>query len=77
VLVRKVILTEGKVEFADLSLTPQFGTRIHKLKGMVAGISTARNARAQVKLDGLVDEYGTAKIDGELNTSDQGVATSA
>ena len=70
VLVRKIILTEGKVEFADLSLTPQFGTKIHKLKGMVAGISTARNARAQVKLDGLVDEYGTAKIDGELNTSD-------
>jgi len=37
---------------------------------VVAGISTARDARAQVKLDGRVDEYGIAKIDGELNTSD-------
>jgi hypothetical protein len=70
VLVRKITLSEGKMEFADLSLTPQFGTKIHELKGVVAGISTARNARAQVKLDGRVDEYGTAKIDGELNTSD-------
>ena len=69
-LVRKITLSEGKMEFADLSLTPQFGTKIHELKGVVAGISTARNARAQVKLDGRVDEYGTAKIDGELNTSD-------
>jgi Domain of Unknown Function (DUF748) len=70
VLVRKIILTEGEVDFADLSLTPQFGTQIHKLKGVVVGISTARESRAQVKLDGRVDEYGTAKIDGELNTSD-------
>jgi hypothetical protein len=36
----------------------------------VVGISTARGARAQVKLDGLVDEYGTAKVEGEFDTSD-------
>jgi hypothetical protein len=70
VLVRRLILSDGKMEFADLSLTPQFGTRIHELKGVVAGISTAQGARAQIKLDGRVNEYGTAKIDGELNTSD-------
>jgi hypothetical protein len=75
VLVRKIILSDGKMEFADLMLTPQFGTKIHKLKGVVAGVSTARGARAQVKLDGQVDEYGTAKIDGELNTSDPKVYT--
>ncbi len=70
VSVRRLILSDGKVEFADLSLTPQFGTKIHELKGVVAGISTAQGARAQVKLDGRVNEYGTAKIDGELNPSD-------
>ena len=70
VVVRRLTMSDGRMEFADLSLTPQFGTRIHELKGVVAGISTQKNSRAQVKLDGRVDEYGTAKIDGELNTSD-------
>jgi uncharacterized protein involved in outer membrane biogenesis len=69
VLVRRLTLSDGKMEFADLSLTPQFGTRIHELKGVVAGISTEQDARAQVKLDGRVDEFGTANIDGEVNTS--------
>jgi hypothetical protein len=68
--VRRVLVSEGKVDFADLSLITPFGTRIHELKGVVAGVSSARNARAQVKLDGRVDDYGSAKIDGELNTSD-------
>ena len=69
VLVRRLTMTDGMVEFADLSLTPQFGTRMHELKGVVAGISTKKDARAQVKLDARVNEYGTAKIEGELNTS--------
>ena len=68
--VRRVLVSGGLVNFADLSLLTPFGTRIHELKGIVAGVSSTRGARAQVKLDGRVDEYGTANIDGELNTSD-------
>ena len=68
--VRRVLVSEGRVDFADYSLITPFGTRIHELKGVVAGVSSVRNTRAQVKLDGRVDDYGTAKIDGELNTSD-------
>lgn len=68
--VRRVLVDGGEVDFADLSLITPFGTRIHELRGVVAGVSSARNARAQVKLDGRVDDYGTAKIDGELNTGD-------
>ncbi len=68
--VRRVLVNGGEVDFADHSLITPFGTRIHELRGVVAGISSVRNARAQVKLDGRVDDYGTAKIDGELNTAD-------
>jgi len=68
--VRRILVSDGTVDFADLSLITPFGTKIHELKGVVAGVSSAKNMRAQVKLDGRVDEYGTAKIDGELNTSD-------
>ena len=68
--VRRVLVSDGRVDFADLSLITPFGSKIHELKGNVAGISSAKNARAQIKLDGRVDEYGTARVDGELNTSD-------
>jgi len=68
--VRRILVSEGKVDFADLSLITPFGTKIHELKGVVAGVSTVKNARAQIKLDGRVDDYGTANVDGELNISD-------
>ena len=68
--VRRILVSGGKVDFADLSLITPFGTKIHELKGVVAGVSSAKNARAQIKLDGRVDDYGTANVDGELNTSD-------
>jgi hypothetical protein len=58
------------MEFADLSLFTPFGTKIHQLNGVVAGVSSVKNARAQVKLDGRVDDYGTANVDGEFNASD-------
>ncbi|MBI5580356.1 MAG: DUF748 domain-containing protein [Deltaproteobacteria bacterium] len=68
--IRRILVSGGRVDFADLSLPTPFGTKIHELKGIVAGISSARNTRAQVELDGRVDEYGIARISGELNTAD-------
>jgi hypothetical protein len=67
--VHRILVSEGKVDFADLSLFTPFGTKIHELKGIVAGMSSKKNSRAQIKLSGRVDDYGTANIDGELNTS--------
>jgi hypothetical protein len=37
---------------------------------VVAGVSSAKHARAQIKLDGSVDRYGTANVDGEFDASD-------
>jgi hypothetical protein len=68
--VRRVLLRESEIDFADLSLFTPFGTKIHGLKGVVAGVSSVKNARAQIKLDGRVDEYGTSNVDGEFNASD-------
>ena len=59
-------IDDGKVEFADLSLTPQFGTNIHALSGVINGVATNPNATAQVELDGKVDEYGAAKVRGSV-----------
>ena len=68
--VGRILLSDGEMEFADLSLFTPFGTKIHQLNGVVAGVSSVKHARAQVKLDGSVDRYGTANVDGEFDASD-------
>jgi uncharacterized protein involved in outer membrane biogenesis len=68
--IKRVRVLEGKLNFADLSLVPQFATLIHDMDGAVVGISSAAKDRAQIELTGRVDEYGTAKIGGEINAND-------
>jgi len=65
--IQQLRFEDGGLYFADLTLTPQFGTRIHDLDGFVTGISTAKDHRAQVKMEGQVAEYGTTKIGGEID----------
>jgi uncharacterized protein involved in outer membrane biogenesis len=66
VAVERVKIENGDFKFADLSLTPQFGTHMNSLSGVVNGLSTAATTVAQVELDGKVDEYGSARIRGSL-----------
>jgi hypothetical protein len=68
--VGRILFSKGEVEFADLSLFTPFGSRVQQLNGVVAGLSSVKNTRAQVKLDGSVDRYGTANVDGEFDASD-------
>jgi hypothetical protein len=70
VRVGRLSLENGIMDFADLSLRPQFATKIHELKGVVIGISSSPGARTQMELDGRVDEYGTSNIKGEINSFD-------
>lgn len=62
----RIAINNAQMDFADLSLKPQFGTHINSLSGVVNGLSSQPNATAQVELDGKVDEYGSAKIRGSL-----------
>lgn len=66
VSVGRLRIVGANAEFADLSLTPQFGTRMHDLDGVVTGLSTDPATTAQVELDGKVDEYGSARIRGSI-----------
>jgi uncharacterized protein DUF748 len=61
-----VSVKDAKLEFADLSLTPQFGTNIHSLNGVMNSLSTKADKVAQVEMVGKVDAYGSAKISGSL-----------
>ncbi len=64
--IERVRIDNANLEFADLSLTPQFGANIHSLYGVINGLSTNSARVSQVELDGKVDQYGSARIRGSL-----------
>lgn len=66
VAVERLRIVGANAEFADLSLRPQFGTRMHDLSGVVTGLSTDPATTAQVELDGKVDDYGSARVRGSI-----------
>jgi len=66
VSIERLRIDNADLEFADLSLTPQFGTNIHSLSGVINGLSTNPATVSQVELDGKVDDYGSARIRGSL-----------
>jgi hypothetical protein len=67
VRVRRVRFQNAKLDFTDLSLRPQFGAKIYELSGLITGLSSKRDARSQIELDGRVDEFGLARVRGQLN----------
>jgi hypothetical protein len=67
VRVRRVRFQDAKLDFTDLSLRPQFGAKIYELSGIITGLSSKRDARSQIELDGRVDEFGLARVRGQLN----------
>jgi Domain of Unknown Function (DUF748) len=67
VVVERVRIDESSMSFADLSLVLPFATRVHSLNGVVVGLGSDPAARATMKLDGRVDEFGSLKVDGALS----------
>lgn len=67
VRIQRLRFQNAKLDFTDLSLRPQFGAKIYELNGVVNGLSSNRASRSQIELDGRVDEFGLARIRGELN----------
>ncbi|CDG83660.1 DUF748 domain-containing protein [Janthinobacterium agaricidamnosum] len=67
VRVRRVRVQNAKLDFSDLSLRPQFGAKIYELNGVVTGLSSQRDTRSQIELDGRIDDFGMARIRGQLN----------
>jgi hypothetical protein len=65
--IAKIAVQKGDVMFADLSLQPQFMTRIADLKGKVSDLSSAGDSPSPIRLDGSVDQYGLARVNGKIN----------
>ncbi len=65
--VARIVLKEGTLQFADLSLVLPFSTRVHALEGVIVGLSSAPDARAELQLQGLIADYGSASASGTVN----------
>jgi hypothetical protein len=70
VRIRRVQVGQGTLDFTDRSLSPHFSTLIHDLAGTVNGISTDRDSRSQLELEGRVNKFGHARLSGSLNFFD-------
>jgi uncharacterized protein involved in outer membrane biogenesis len=67
VSVERVRLENGTVDFADQSLALPFAAHVRELNGVIAGISSDPASRAELELEGRVDEQGLARAKGALN----------
>jgi hypothetical protein len=70
VSIQRVRVDKAAVDFSDLSLILPFAAKIQELDGTVQGVSTEPASRAVAKLEGRVDEFGLARIEGSLATYD-------
>jgi hypothetical protein len=67
VTIGRISLDKGSLHFADFSLPTEFDTVIHGLNGSITGVSSSPGTRTRVSLEGRVDQYGTNRIEGEIN----------
>jgi hypothetical protein len=65
--IRKILIKSGQVNFADLSIQPNFAAGIQALEGTVLGLSSNANSRATVDLHGSVGAYSPVSITGQVN----------
>ncbi len=62
-----VRIVNGNVNFADFTLEPNFQIAVEALAGTIKGLSSDPAKRARIELDGEVDRYAPARVEGELN----------
>jgi Domain of Unknown Function (DUF748) len=62
-----ILVHDGSMYFADLTLTPNFATGIQKLNGEIRELSSSDQAHAAIDLKGEVDAYSPVTIAGTLN----------
>ncbi len=67
VVVKRLDISGGTLDFADYSLRPNFGAKVEGVRGTISNISNSPRAIAQVKLDGyVVNKFSPVTIAGEI-----------
>ncbi|MFA7382311.1 MAG: DUF748 domain-containing protein [Desulfurivibrionaceae bacterium] len=64
--IARVRLENGVIDFADFSLVLPFAAKIEQTRGVITGISSKKESRTNLKLDGRVGKFGQARAEGSL-----------
>jgi Domain of Unknown Function (DUF748) len=64
----QVRLRDGTVDYSDRSLVLPFSTQVTNFAGTADGIGTNRDRRATLQFEGDIGEFGSAKIDGRIDS---------
>jgi hypothetical protein len=67
IAIRSIDIQAGELNFADLSVQPNFAAGIQKLHGTIQGLSSDASSRAKIDLHGEVDPFAPVEITGEVN----------
>lgn len=67
VRIDNVAIEDGSLNFADFWIQPNYAVSIQQLNGSITGLSSEESSRARLDLEGKVDRYAPATIDGEMN----------
>ncbi|MEA3523245.1 MAG: DUF748 domain-containing protein [Campylobacterota bacterium] len=65
----KLDFKNGITDFADDSLPLKFKTQIHDVQGSVYGISSEANLTSYIDIAGVIDNYGSMKVAGSINSA--------
>ncbi len=63
-------ISNSEMYFSDFSLPINFAVRVHALNGSIAGFSSGNPLGAIIAMEGTVDKYGYAKIEGNMDPFD-------
>ena len=64
--IERISVASAQLDYSDLSLLLPFSTHINKLGGSVTGFSLAKGAKANLRFNGQIDQYGESLIEGAL-----------
>ncbi|UTJ07817.1 DUF748 domain-containing protein [Arcobacter roscoffensis] len=70
-----VNIKNASLAFEDKSLPLPFKTTVSKLNGQISELDTTKASKTRLKVNGVVDKYGTTKITGVVNPNDIKILT--
>ncbi|NOT17980.1 MAG: DUF748 domain-containing protein [Sulfuriferula sp.] len=67
VSINKIMLTNGHINFTDHYIKPNYSANLTNLSGGVTGLSSATDSKADILINGKVDNQGQLNISGQTN----------